>query len=200
LKQLGTDLAQCKQHVTKIDRAQASQAQLSMASFQQPDRPASRGIAAGAKSTTDATAIAAANASGPGVSSVELDKLKNRVVEIEKILMEQELTMKNLGDDEGKTNKSSGHVGKKSAGKFDKDWTTKVEQKLSKLNTTVKNLTNKISDLGNSSALSKQMTRGGKNRNSQRSLSGNNSQSSFRYRNGPGANGTGENHSNDRRG
>ena len=52
--------------------------------------------------------------------------------------------MKNLGD-EDETGKSS-NGGKKSAAKFDRDWTTKVDMKLSKLSSTIKILTNKIGD------------------------------------------------------
>lgn len=47
--------------------------------------------------------------------------------------------MKSLGDD--------GKNDKKSSNKFDKDWSQKVDAKLTKLSSTVKDLTNKLSDL-----------------------------------------------------
>lgn len=54
--------------------------------------------------------------------------------------MAQNLTMKNLGDDGDKNDK-------KSSNKFDKDWSQKIDAKITKLTSTVKALTNKLSDL-----------------------------------------------------
>ena len=116
-----------------------------MASFSDPNaRPGSRGVGGTSKTAIEAVAgTGAANASP--ANSAELEKLKSRVAEVEKILMTQGLTMKNLGEDSEDAN--TRQVGKKSTGKFDKDWTAKVEHKLSKLNTAFKTLTNKVSDL-----------------------------------------------------
>ncbi len=58
--------------------------------------------------------------------------------------------MKNLGEvDEGGASVSNG---RQSKGKFDPDWTAKVEIKLRKLSSTVKVLTNKLTDMRNVSA------------------------------------------------
>ena len=75
-----------------------------------------------------------------GVSSVEIDKIKHRLHEVEKILMAQELTMKNLGEGDDS-------AGMKSHAKIDHDWTQKVERKITKLNTAFKVLTNKFADI-----------------------------------------------------
>jgi hypothetical protein len=115
---MGVELAQQNQKVTKIDRAQASQAQISMASFQGgADRPQSM--------SRKGTPVPGSDNASAG----ELEKLKNRVQEVEKILMAKEITMKTLGDpDEVSPSNAAGS--KKSATKFDKDWTQKVEVKL----------------------------------------------------------------------
>lgn len=114
-----------------------------MASFH--ERPGSRGL--GKPASSDGGG--ANNVASGGHLSVtgrdEFEKLKLRVQEVEHILMAKELTMKNLGDGGDDSHKNS--MGKKSSGKFDKDWTTKVEMKLSKLYSNLKNLTNKVSDL-----------------------------------------------------
>lgn len=62
--------------------------------------------------------------------------------------MNQELTMKQLGDVDEQLAKSA-KSNKKSQAKFDRDWTTKVEMKINKLSSTVKALTNKLGDLNN---------------------------------------------------
>lgn len=88
------------------------------------------------------------------VNNLELDKLKVRISEIERILMSQELTMKKLGDEEAEVIVNANHsssagtsLNNKSAAKFDRDWTQKVELKLSKISSTIKALTNKVTDI-----------------------------------------------------
>jgi hypothetical protein len=106
-----------------------------------------------------ATAVAAASENGQSTSaaainSVEVEKLKVRIIEIERILMSQELTMKKLGDEEAEAIVNANHsssagtsLNNKSAAKFDRDWTQKVELKLSKISSTIKALTNKVTDI-----------------------------------------------------
>jgi hypothetical protein len=62
--------------------------------------------------------------------------------------------MKKLGDEEAEAIVTANHsssagtsLNNKSAAKFDRDWTQKVELKLSKITSTIKGLTNKITDI-----------------------------------------------------
>jgi|LauGreDrversion4_2_1035121.scaffolds.fasta_scaffold118011_1 hypothetical protein len=50
--------------------------------------------------------------------------------------------MKNLGDEDEM--KSATNLSKKSGNKVDKDWSYKVEAKITKMNTIIKTLTNKF--------------------------------------------------------
>lgn len=83
-----------------------------------------------------------------GDSDVKLEdfeKLKARVSEVENIIVSQGLTMKKLGEEED----VDGGTTKKSLTKLDKDWTSKVEAKLQKMNSTIMGLTNKVTDINN---------------------------------------------------
>jgi hypothetical protein len=80
-----------------------------------------------------------------GASSVEVDKIKLRLTEVEKVLMANQLTMKYLGEQTG--DDASVSNGRKSHGKFDQDWTLKVETKLTKVSRALKLLMNKLNDL-----------------------------------------------------
>lgn len=55
---------------------------------------------------------------GTNSSPLDLDKLKARIVEVEKILMARELTMKSLGDADDNTAGSPTQ-----SRKMDRDWT-----------------------------------------------------------------------------
>jgi len=84
-----------------------------------------------------------------GDSDVKLEdfeKLKARVSEVENIIVSQGLTMKKLGED---NEDGDGGTTKKSLTKLDKDWTSKVEAKLQKMNSTIMGLTNKVTDINN---------------------------------------------------
>jgi hypothetical protein len=129
---------------------------MSMASFHHdPVKSDSRG--AFNKKATPGAGAASENgqsASGVAISNVEVEKLKVRIMEIERILMSQELTMKKLGDEEAEAIVNANHsssagtsLNNKSAAKFDRDWTQKVELKLSKISSTIKALTNKVTDI-----------------------------------------------------
>lgn len=159
--------------MTKIDRAQASAAQISMASFQQ-ERPNSKGLS---RKTTPVPAASEGGATA-NVSNVEVERLRARISEVEKILMAKEITMKNLGDPEEVASPSTTQ-GKKSAAKFDRDWTGKVEMKLQKLSSTLKSLMNKVGDIINGNTAPRMVQPG----RSQSVLSGKTSNSSLKFRN-----------------
>jgi len=112
-----------------------------------------------------------------GVSHGEIERLRVRLSEVEKILMQKEITMKTLGDPEELLPSPSTAHAKKSAAKFDRDWTGKVEIKLQKLSSTLKTLMNKVGDIINGGGVP------GKQGRSQSVLSGKTSNSSLRFRN-----------------
>ena len=96
---------------------------MSMTSFQ--DRPVSQGMnrKATPAPSSDTSVAPTVNA----VSNAEVEKVKARLTEVERILMQSQLTMKNLGEQAEEASVSNG---RKSNGKFDNDWTMKVEIKL----------------------------------------------------------------------
>lgn len=94
----------------RLDRAQASAAQMkSMGSFH--DRPASQGL------NRNLTPAPSSDTGKGGMSGADLEKIKLRLTEIEKVLMANQLTMKQLG--EHNTDEGSVSNGRKSNGKFD---------------------------------------------------------------------------------
>ena len=121
--------------------------------------------------------------------------------------------MKKLGDEEAEIIVTANHsssagtsLNNKSAGKFDRDWTQKVELKLSKINSTIKALNNKVADImhGNMGSNRDNIFVGGNNnitldqhRRSQSLLTG--SQNSLKLGGGKG-DGTPGNSENNRRG
>lgn len=128
---------------------------MSMTSFQGGvDRPGSRGLSrkgtpipglGSAGGMDGAGASSPMNGVASAVSMGEMERIKVRIAEVERILMEKELTMRNLGDPEDIA--ASMSQSRKSGPRMDREWTTKVEVKLSKLTNTVKNLMNKLSDV-----------------------------------------------------
>lgn len=106
---MAQEIAQQQKQIVRLDRAQASAAQMrSMGSFH--DRPVSQGLS---RKTTPAPS----SDTGMGVvSGVDIDKIKLRLTEVEKVLMANQLTMKQLGEH---TDDASVSNGRKSNGKFD---------------------------------------------------------------------------------
>jgi hypothetical protein len=126
---------------------------MSMASFHEPKSGADSRGAFGKKPTGPPSDNNAASSNNV-INNAELEKIKVRMLEVERILMSQELTMKKLGDDEAEAIVHANHsssagtsINNKSAAKFDRDWTQKVELKISKISSTIKALTNKVTDI-----------------------------------------------------
>lgn len=88
---------------------------MSMGSFH--DRPVSQGLSRKTTPAPSSDTGAGAYGGGGGASSAEVDKLKHRLTEVEKVLMANQLTMKQLGEQTG--DDASVSNGRKSNGKFD---------------------------------------------------------------------------------
>ena len=145
-RSLSNEFQECSKKVTKIDRAQASQQQISMASFND-----------GRSGAADSRAMSRKGTALP-VDTAELDKLRTRIAEIEKILMASKITKKKLGDPEGDAAATaaaatgvSQHTKSAStvSGPVKAEWTQQIDKKLSKLSSQVKGLVNKVADLQN---------------------------------------------------